>query len=104
MGAVIAAVAGAALTMDIEGDNPQRRVGCIGTIVTSALSLFFFVSNAGLVVWWISRTAFLTLPSSFAMLVPVVDVLLPVLAVVSVGALAVAWSAGAQRLAATETS
>ena len=104
IGAVIAAVAGAALTMDIEGDNPQRRIGCIGTIVTSALSLFFFVSNAGLVVWWITRTAFLTLPGSYAMLVPVVDVLLPILAVVSVGALAVAWSAGARRLAATETS
>ena len=104
IGAVIAAVAGAALTIDVEGDNPQRRVGCVGTIVTSALSLFFFVSNAGLVVWWISRAAFLTLPRSYSMLVPIVDVLLPVLAVVSVGALAIAWSAGARRLAATETS
>jgi hypothetical protein len=104
LGATIAAVAGAALTIDVEGDNPQRRIGCVGTIVTSALSLFFFVSNAGLVMWWVSRSMLLTLPRSFSLFVPIVDIALPVLAALSVGALAIAWSAGARRLATTETS
>src|SRR5258708_31191808 len=43
LGATIAAVAGAALTVDFEGDNPQRRVGRMGTLSTSALSAPFFV-------------------------------------------------------------
>src|SRR5207237_318416 len=31
LGGTFSAVAGAALTADFEGDNPQRRVGCLGT-------------------------------------------------------------------------
>jgi hypothetical protein len=104
VGATIAAIAGAALTIDIEGDNPQRRIGCLGTIVTTALSLYFFVSNTALVVWWVSRAAFFGLPRQYQIVFPVVDGALPVLAVLSIAALAVAWSAGARRLAATETA
>src|SRR5207245_2441725 len=33
VGGTGAAIAGAALTADFEGDNPQRRIGCLGTIV-----------------------------------------------------------------------
>jgi hypothetical protein len=102
LGATVAAIAGAALTMDIDGDNPQRRVGCLGTIVTSALSLFFFVSNSALVVWWVSRSTFQALPRPLLSVLPIVDLALPVLAVLSIGLLGAAWQAGARRLAAAE--
>lgn len=101
LGATIAAVAGAALTADFEGDNPQRRVGGLGTIVTSALSVFFFVSNTGLLVWWVTRAA-LSVPRPLAAFVPFVDWGLPVLALGSVGAIVLASRLGMRRLAAWE--
>src|SRR5207244_4380051 len=58
VGATLAAVAGAGLTVDFESDNPQRRVGCLGTIVTGMLSIFFFVSNTGVLAWWVVRGLF----------------------------------------------
>src|SRR5262249_49678488 len=55
VGATLASVAGAALTVDFETDNPQRRVGCIGTMLTGSLSVVFFVTNTGVLAWWIVR-------------------------------------------------
>ncbi len=103
VGATSAAIAGAALTADFEGDNPQRRVGCLGTIVTTLFSSLFFASNTGLVVWWLARTV-LGVPRPLLGFVPIVDLALPALAAVSVGAIALASRAGLRRLAAWEVS
>jgi hypothetical protein len=103
LGATIAAVAGAALTIDFEGDNPQRRIGCLGTIVTSALSVFFFVSNTGLVAWWVTRSA-LSVPRPLVTFLPLVDWALPVLALMSVAAIVFAARLGMRRLATWEAS
>jgi hypothetical protein len=103
LGATLAAVAGAALTADFEGDNPQRRVGWLGTVVTATLSIFFFASNTGVLVWWITR-ATLTVPRPLLGVLPVVDWGLPVLALVSVGAILVASHLGMRRLATWEAS
>jgi hypothetical protein len=103
LGATIAAVAGAALTADFEGDNPQRRVGCLGTMVTSALSLFFFLSNTALLVWWVAR-AVLSVPRPLLGWLPLIDWGLPVLALLSVVALAGASRLGMRRLANWELS
>ena len=103
VGATLAAVAGAALTVDFEGDNPQRRVGCLGTIVTASLSVFFFASNTALVMWWVARSA-LTVPRCLAGFVPIVDWTLPILALLSVATLVLASRFGMRRLAGWETS
>jgi ABC-2 type transport system permease protein len=103
LGATIAAVAGAALTVDFEGDNPQRRIGCLGTIVTSALSVFFFVSNTALLAWWVTRSA-LSIPRPLLAFLPVVDWGLPLFALASVAAIALAARLGMRRLATWEAS
>jgi len=63
----------------LRGDNPQRRIGCLGTIVTSALSVFFFVSNTALLAWWVTRSA-LSVPRPLLAFLPIVDWGLPVFA------------------------
>src|SRR5205814_7737331 len=98
-----AALAGAALTVDFEGDNPQRRIGCLGMIVTSALSIFLFVSNTGLLVWWVTRAA-LSVPRQLLAFQPVVDWGLPVLALASAAAIVLAARLGMRRLATWEAS
>jgi hypothetical protein len=98
-----AAIAGAALTADFESDNPQRRIGCLGTIVTTAISSLFFASNTALVVWWVTRTV-IVVPRQLAGFLPVVDWGLPVLAIISVGTIVVASRMGLRRLAAWEIS
>ena len=103
LGATIAAVAGAALTVDFEGDNPQRRIGCLGTIVTSALSVFFFVSNTALLAWWVTRSA-LSVPRPLLAFLPIVDWGLPVFALASVAAIVLAARLGMRRLATWEAS
>jgi hypothetical protein len=103
VGATVAAVAGAGLTVDFEGDNPARRVGWLGTIVTSALSIFFFATNTALVVWWVARGA-LSVPRQWLSLVPYVDWGLPVLAVLSIVAIALASRFAMQRIAHWEAS
>jgi Putative ATP-binding cassette len=103
VGATLAAVAGAALTVDFEGDNPQRRAGCLGTLVTSALSMFFFVTNTALLVWWIMR-GILSVPRPLLAWLPVGDWGLPALALVSVGTIVVASRIGMRRLAGWEAS
>ena len=97
VGATVAAVAGAALTADFEADNPQRRIGCLGTIFTSSLSIFFFVTNTAVLVWWIVRTLF-GLPRLVLVLAPLADWALPVLAIVSVATIALACQLGMRRL------
>jgi len=103
LGATIAAVAGAALSVDFEGDNPQRRIGCMGTIITSALSVFFFVSNTGLVAWWVTRSA-LSVPRLFLPYLSIVDWALPIFALASVAAIILAARLGMRRLATWEAS
>ena len=103
LGATLSAVAGAALTADFESDNPQRRVGCLGTLAISALSLLFFVSNTGALAWWLVRSAF-TVPRFLAVLAPVLDWGLPVIAVCAMGAVLVAARLGARRLSNWEMS
>jgi hypothetical protein len=103
VGATLAAVAGAALTVDFESDNPQRRVGCLGTIVTGALSVFFFVSNTGVLMWWVARGLF-SPPRLVLSLAPVADWALPVLAVVSVATILIASRFAVRRLSTWELS
>jgi hypothetical protein len=103
LGATLAAVAGAALTADFESDNPQRRVGCLGTIVTSALSFFFFASNTGLLVWWVLRGVF-SPPRFVLRLAPIADWGLPLLALVSVLLILGASRLAMRRLATWEMS
>ncbi len=104
VGATLAAVAGAGLTADFESDNPQRRVGCLGTIVTAALSIFFFATNTGVVAWWVVRNLFSLPPRIAVTVAPVVDIGLPLLALVSVGAILVASRLAVRRLATWEIS
>jgi ABC-2 type transport system permease protein len=101
VGGTSAAIAGAALTADFEGDNPQRRIGCLGTIVTTLLSSLFFVSNTGVLVWWVTRTV-LNVPRPLLGFVPIVDWGLPTLALLSVGVIVVASRMGLRRLAGWE--
>jgi hypothetical protein len=103
VGATVVSVAGASLTADFDADNPQRRVGCLGTIVTSILSLSFFVTNTGLLLWWVLRSV-LRLPRPLIGLAPIVDWGLPALALVSVAAIAFAWHTGMRRLSTWESS
>jgi hypothetical protein len=103
LGSTLAAVAGAALTAEFEADNPQRRVGCLGTVMTSALSLFFFVSNTALLGWWVARSV-LSVPRSLLAWLPLLDWGLPVVALVSVGAIVLVGRMGARRLASWELS
>jgi hypothetical protein len=101
VGATLAAVAGAALTADFDGDNPQRRVGCLGTIATASLSMFFFVTNTAVLTWWVVRGAF-SVPRLALGLVPLVDWGLPVLALASVATILLASRLGMRRLATFE--
>jgi hypothetical protein len=103
VGATIVSVAGASLTADFDTDNPQRRVGCLGTIVTSVLSLSFFVTNTGLLLWWVLRSV-VRLPRPLVGFAPIVDWGLPVLALLSVAAIAFAWHTGMRRLSTWESS
>jgi hypothetical protein len=103
VGATLAAVAGAALTADFESDNPQRRVGCLGTILTGSLSIVFFATNTGVVVWWVLRSL-LNPPRLVVGLAPVADWVLPMLAVASVAAILVAARLAVHRLATWEIS
>ena len=103
VGGTSAAIAGAALTADFEADNPLRRVGCLGTIVTSLLSTLFFVTNTGVLVWWVTRTV-LSVPRPLLAFLPYVDWGLPVVALLSVGTIAVASRIGLRRLAGWEAS
>jgi len=103
VGGTSAAIAAAALTADFEGDNPQRRIGCLGTIVTTLLSSLFFVSNTGLLVWWVTR-AVLSVPRPLLGFLAIIDWGLPVVALLSVGAIVVASRMGLRRLAGWEVS
>jgi hypothetical protein len=103
LGGTTAGLVGAALTADFETDNPQRRVGCLGTLITSGLSALFFVTNVGLLVWLLLRT-FGGVPRPILGLAPVVDWLVVALAVLAVGALGLAARLGVQRLANWEAS
>lgn len=101
LGGTLSAVAGAALTVDFDGDNPQRRIGCLGTIVTSTLSLGFFAANTALLVWWVTR-ATLSVPRPLLAFLPYVDWGLPILALLSIGFIVLAARLGMRRLAAWE--
>ncbi|HEY1298266.1 MAG TPA: hypothetical protein VGJ60_34735 [Chloroflexota bacterium] len=104
VGATLAAVAGAALTADFESDNPQRRVGCLGTIVTASLSIFFFATNTGVLAWWLFRLLFSLSPPLVVSVAPVVDFGLPALALLSVGVILFASRLAVRRLATWEIS
>jgi hypothetical protein len=103
VGATLAAVAGAALTADFESDNPQRRVGCLGTILTGMLSIFFFAANTGAMTWWVLRSQF-NPPRLVLGLAPIMDWALPLLAVASVAAILLAARLAVRRLATWEMS
>jgi hypothetical protein len=100
LGSSMSAVSGAALTADFESDNPQRRVGCLGTIVTSGLAVLFFVANVGLIAWWVARGS-VRIPQSVSALV---DLVLPVAALLSAVAIAIAAWYGVRRLSTWEAS
>jgi hypothetical protein len=104
VGATLAAVAGAALTADFESDNPQRRVGCLGTILTASLSIFFFATNTGVLAWWVMRGLFSLPPRLAGSVAPAVDFGLPALALVSVATILLASRLAVRRLATWEIS
>ena len=86
------------MTADFEGDNPQRRVGCLGTIVTTLLSSLFFVSNTGLLVWWVTR-AVLSVPRPLVGFLPFADWGLPTVALYcQIRTIALASRVGMRRL------
>jgi hypothetical protein len=103
LGGTTAGLVGAALTADFETDNPQRRVGCLGTLITSGLSASFFVTNVGLLVWVLMR-AFGGVPRLIISFAPVLDWAIAALALLAVGALLLAARVGVQRLASWEAS
>jgi ABC-2 type transport system permease protein len=103
LGGTTAGLVGAALTADFETDNPQRRVGCLGTLITSGLSAMFFVTNVGLLVWLLLR-AFGGIPRPIVGLAPVLDWAIVALAALAVGALGLAARLGVRRLANWEAS
>jgi hypothetical protein len=103
LGGTTAGLVGAALTADFETDNPQRRVGCLGTLITSGLSASFFVTNFGLLVWVLMRV-FGGVPRLIIDFAPVRDWAIAALALLAVGALLLAARVGVQRLASWEAS
>lgn len=103
LGGTTAGLVGAALTADFETDNPQRRVGCLGTMLTSGLAALFFATHTGLLAWVLLRTLG-GIPRPLLGVAPVVDVLAPIAALVALAALAVGARFGAQRLASWEAS
>lgn len=103
VGATTAAVAGTALTADFESDNPQRRVGCLGMIVTSALSVFFSGSNTLLLGWALAR-ALGVVPGVLLGVAPILDFGLAALAVASAATVGLAAHLGVRRLAHWEAS
>jgi hypothetical protein len=103
LGGTTAGLVGAALTADFETDNPQRRVGCLGTLITSGLSASFFVTNVGLLVWVLMRV-FGGVPRLIINFAPVLDWAIAALALLAVGALLLAARVGVQRLASWEAS
>jgi hypothetical protein len=102
-GGTTAGLVGAALTADFETDNPQRRVGCLGTVITSGLSALFFGTSIGLLVWFLLRTLG-AVPRPVVGLAPVLDWLVFALALAAVGVLALAARLGLRRLATWEAS
>ncbi len=102
-GGTAAGLIGAALTADFETDNPQRRVGCLGTVVTSGLSAIFFATNTGLLIWVLMRMLG-GIPRPLIGLAPVVDWLVTASAVFALGALVLAGQLGMRRLAHWEAS
>jgi hypothetical protein len=102
-GGTAAGVIGASLTVDFDMDNPQRRVGWFGTLLTSGLSALFFGANVLLLAWVILRAAG-GVPRFLSFARPVLDVGLPALAVVSIGALLLAARFGIKRLSAWEAT
>jgi hypothetical protein len=65
--------------------------------------VFFFVSNTGLLAWWVARTA-LSVPRPLLVFLPIVDWGLPVFALASVAAIVLAARLGMRRLATWEAS
>jgi hypothetical protein len=103
IGGTSAGLIGAALTADFETDNPQRRVGCLGTLLTSGLSALFFATNTGLLVWLLLR-ALGGIPRPLVGLAPVLDWVVTALALFALGALVLAAQLGMRRLAQWEAS
>jgi hypothetical protein len=103
LGGTLSGLTGAALTADFETDNPQRRVGCLGTMLTTALAAAFFVTNTALVVWVLLRVLG-GLPRPLLSVASILDWIVPALAVAAVGALVLAAQLGIRRLATWEAS
>ncbi len=103
LGGTTAGLVGAALTADFETDNPQRRVGCLGTLLTSGLAALFFATHTALVAWVLLRTLG-GIPRPLLGLAPIVDWLVPIAALFALGALVLGAYVGARRLANWEAS
>jgi len=103
VGGTTAGLVGAALTADFETDNPQRRVGCFGTLITSGLSALFFCTNVALVVWLLMRTLG-GVPRPLVRAAPTLDWVLVALALASIVALVGAARLGVRRLSDWEFS
>jgi hypothetical protein len=104
IGSTSAALAGAALTVDLsdEGLSPQRRVGCLGSMAAASLSGFFFLSNGALLAWLLLQSVS-RLPRGVSTVVGIIDAVLVGLAVASVAAIAGGLLLGARRLGRLET-
>jgi ABC-2 type transport system permease protein len=103
LGGTLSGLTGAALTADFEADNPQRRVGCVGTLLTTGLAGMFFATNIGLLVWVLVR-ALGGIPRQLLGVAPVVDWIAPTAALLALAALVLAAHLGVRRLASWESS
>jgi Putative ATP-binding cassette len=103
LGGTTSGLVGAALSADFETDNPQRRVGCLGTLLTSGLAALFFATQTALIAWFLVRTLG-GIPRPLLGLAAVVDWLLPFAALCALVALVLAAYLGARRLASWEAS
>ena len=76
-------------------------VASVALVYHSALSFFFFLSNTGVLAWWVLRAAF-SLPRLLLRIAPIVDWGLPLLALVSVLAILLASRLAVRRLSTIE--
>jgi len=103
LGGTTSGLVGAALSADFETDNPQRRVGCLGTLLTSGLAALFFATQTALIAWVLVRTLG-GVPRPLLGFAPVVDWLAPLAALCALVALVLAAYLGARRLTSWEAS
>lgn len=98
-GAIAGAVGGAMLSTDLEADDPQKRIGCLGQFASALTAAFFLVASATLFV-----TAAALLRGELTLPRPAAAAALGGSAVLVVAASAVVFAVGAAGARAIERS